>query len=288
MPIRCWRLCLTLIIVLLSSSLLMAQSAETSPGQPGPTKPNGPANLDTLWLDGHKCPLEGEARSDEEAALNRLRNRYDVPAEFESLTLSDLEKLPQGHALNGEVVEAPSSENPNNLRAATLTGQVVDVRMWGCGRRIVTLGRKREGRGTESSLCFTNDFAFCTVQIKVVEEPGSPSDTRKIFVVKVTARVRKLARRNQLKSNIGMDWSIDRLRARLLNHKVRFSGWLFYDAGYQDRAWITDPDDSIGKKNSIETAWGLQPVLGIEVLTNSASIPTKPKLGRKKSLPSHH
>ena len=82
-----------------------------------------------------------------------------------------------------------------------------------------------------------------------------------------------LAERKLLKFNdIGEQWSIDNLRKKLLKKWVRFSGWLFFEPGYAHRAWLSDPEDKVGLSNTIETAWGIHPVLGIEVVEPPPSV----------------
>jgi hypothetical protein len=266
---------LTLPIIVPLCLLAQTRGQKDQPVQPSQQASTFP-NLDTIKIDGKPCGLEGDPIDSEHAAMNRLRNRYHLPDQFEPQTLEDLEKLLQGEVLQGEVKNAPGSEDRNHKKAVSLVGVVTEVRVGGCGQEIIVLGRRRRvGEGSEYNMCRTNNLYYCTYQIKVVAGTNRQArDQRRTFVVKVTARARFLAKRGLLKSDIGKDWSLGQLRAKLINRRVRFNGWLFYDAGYADRAWLTDPDDKIRKDkktNTIQTAWGIQPVMGIELITDPSS-----------------
>ena len=146
-----------------------------------------------------------------------------------------------------------------------MIGYVEEVRIWGCGRKIYVLGSGTPP-GHQSPICNSNLMDFCTFQIKASENPKAKNRReRRTFAVTVTVRSRMLAERKLLTSNIGDRWSIKILREKLLNKWVRFSGWLFFEPGYANRAWLSDPEDKVGMSNTIETAWGIHPVLGIEV-----------------------
>ena len=130
-------------------------------------------------------------------------------------------------------------------------------------------------------MCRTNNLDYCSYQIKVIAGPDRKArDQRKTFIVKVTKRARILAKRGFLKSDIDNDWSLWQLRKKLLNRRVRFNGWLFYDAGYADHAWLTDPVDK-EKNNTIQTAWGIHPVMGIELITDPSSRSSRSR-GRRR------
>jgi hypothetical protein len=256
----------TLLLVLLVFGLIApdVQRVRSQKLPPNPSSSN-PSDLETLTIEGVKCGPQGAARSYEEAELNRLRNRYQIPDHFKPITIEELRQKPQGEPINGEIEKTPKSNDPNNYEPVSIIGYVEEVRVWGCGRKIWMLG-KGAPRGHESCICNSNLLDFCTIQIKVSANPKAKTRRERMtFVVKVTVRSRLLAERNLLTSNIGPRWSIDNLRGKLIKKWVRFSGWLFFEPGYAHRAWLSDPEDKVGMNNTIETAWGIHPVLGIEV-----------------------
>jgi hypothetical protein len=61
------------------------------------------------------------------------------------------------------------------------------------------------------------------------------------------------------------DWTAASLNAKIKQHWVKSHGWLFFDADHFDRAWISDPDNDIGRSNFRETCWEVDPIMGIEV-----------------------
>ena len=285
---------LTLIVFLLIELCALGVAPAQSPSKleqsvqssPSPAPSPWP-NLDIVKTpDGKKCGLDGQPHGNpERAAQNRLRNRYHLPQNgFENLSLQDLEHAP---LLQGEVVEEkklvkrkklvtkkslvnyPLSGDKNQERAVSVVGYVVSVLVLGCGAVVpdaVIVPRPR-GKGVESALCYTNAPDLCTTQILVTPDPKLPhNDGRNLFVVNVTRRSRWLAARNYLNSNIGKDWSTGTLKAKIEGKWVRFSGWLFFNQNYRERAWISDPDDVIGKSNDRQSSWAIFPVMGIQLV----------------------
>jgi hypothetical protein len=241
---------------------------------PSPSPMSWP-DLDKLKNpDGTTCGLSGAPKgSAERGAQNRLRNRYHLPDHgFEPLTLEDLLKLLQGEIDDrNRLINYPLSSDRNHERAVAIVGYVTDVLVLGCGAAdtkgdIITEVPLPKRKGVESANCFVNDPGLCTAQIFITSDPNLPLEGgRNLFVVTVTRRSRFLAKRELLISNIGNDWSTQVLREKIWKHWVRFSGWLFFNQNYRDRGWAIDPSDKIGKPNDRQSAWGLHPVMGIEV-----------------------
>jgi hypothetical protein len=227
---------------------------------------------------GIYCDLDGLPGGDpERAAQNRLRNRYHLPETgFEQLNLTALEnKLPQGEiGPDRTLINYPASEDPNNQRAVTVVGYVTDVLILGCGAAHsilddgpIVLVEPKQRVGVESANCYVHSDYLCTAQLMVTPDPDLPhSDGHNIFWVDVTRRSRWLAKSNHLTSNIGNNWSTPMLRKQIKGHWLRLSGWLFFNQNYRERAWVSDPENKIGKKNERQTAWEIHPVMGIEVL----------------------
>lgn len=253
-----------------------ASSSETQ-AKASPTPVPWP-NLDRVKNPkGVICGLDGAPGGvAERAAQNRLMNRYHLPEKgFEQLRLRDLEEnLPQGEFTpEKKLINFPLSDDRNNQRAVAVVGYVTEVLVLGCGAAhvtaddIISIVPPIERKGVESANCYVNRESLCTTQIILTPDPTLPRDGRRnVFVVEVTRRSRWLVKQNLLVSNIGLDWSTETLRKRILKNWVRFSGWLFFDQNYRERAWVTDPDNKIGKPNDRQTAWEIHPVMGIEVV----------------------
>lgn len=241
---------------------------------PSPTPAPWP-NLDMLDRfknpTGSRCGLKGTVGTDpEDAAVNRLRNRYHLPNSFEEVTLESLLELPHGEiASDGKsIIKHPTADSSQHERGITVTGVVTEVVILGCGARSTpqkTLPLKIPGRGVESANCFTGQQDLCNTQIILTPDSNlGTTKGRNLYVVQITERARRLAASGLLVSNIGHDWSINALR-KLAGRRVRISGWLFFNPHYRERNWKADPNDSVGKPNRWETAWEVHPVMGIEV-----------------------
>jgi hypothetical protein len=256
---------------------LSAEAEPTPSPMPGPWP-----NLDTLAKP--LCSIDGAATpGSDKAQINRLMNRYHLPEKpFEVLPLEYLQgnDLPQGEiSPEGQLVNLPNTQDPNNQRAITVVGFVKDVRIMGCGaKKIYVYPERPESPGVQSANCHANQINLCTAQIMVTPDPALPrKQGRNIYFVKVTRRSRWLLREGYLSSNVSKDWSLETLRTKLRNHKVRFSGWLLFNENYRDRAWVSDPENKIGTDNDRQTAWEIHPVMGIEVLPN----PSQPRGQRR-------
>ncbi len=179
--------------------------------------------------DFHGCPPEG---SGGDPALNRLKNRVEVPAEFEPMRFHELRDLdvPEGVSKKHreawpraarEVVEAQEQ------RAVQVVGYFLKVKL----------------EGQESPNCYSNDTRLRDFHIWLA---NSPDDERAdAVVVEVTPRVRAEH----------ASWSLTNLR-RLVNQqsRVRISGWLMLDPEHPDQ---------VGRTRA--TLWEIHPILKIEV-----------------------
>jgi hypothetical protein len=270
MPNKKRRSTLNTLIVLIALVLVAGISARIWNGvrksPPGATAGEVEwPNLDVLdnypSPRGNTCGVNGAAASgSEKAASNALKNRYRLPdGGFAPILLTDIIALPVGTTLG-----PPDSHDPNNQRPVSVAGYVRGIRPGGV-----------EG---ESCNCRATGMNQVDTHIELVLDPGNTDPSgRGMVVVEVTERVRRLAAKRLLQSNIGNDWNLGQLQARLLGHWVRFSGWLFYDADHHLESWRVDPVDGLGKPNWRETCWEVHPVLGIEAGVASPSDAAAPK-----------
>ncbi|SRR6266545_674651 len=154
------------------------------------------------------------------------------------------------------------SSDENNERAVTIEGYIVSVMTGGCS-------------SGESCNCKTQIPKYCDTHINVLpDEDTDKKSGRNVYVVEVTRRIRILASKGLLSSNIGNDWSTAAL-SKLERHRVRFSGYLYFDTDHSQEAWVNDPENKIGFKkvngrlkgnNWRQTAWEIHPVMAIKRL----------------------
>jgi hypothetical protein len=254
---------LGLIVIFIGTTSPSLSVSGTKSPEPFPTEE---PDLATITLDdGKTCGVNGAATAGtEKAKLNQLKNRFRLPSgNFETITFGDLLKLNQGRAVgsgrNRRIVGFPNSSDRNNQRAVTLEGFVDKVFVAGCA--------KRETGGGESCNCNTTSRTFCDTHIDVIlDERTDKRGGRNIVVVEVTQRSRLLAAQGLLSSNIGNDWSTDTLKSKIEKHRVRFSGFLFFDTDHADQAFQSDPRNRIGGSNFRQTAWEIHPVMGIQLI----------------------
>jgi hypothetical protein len=260
-----------IILVVLAAAFVCGASSSAS--KLNSNVPPAPAPTPTPWPDlstltnfknpsGNKCGVNGAGTTAEKKALNRLKNRFRLPeSAFQPIKFTDLLALDQGTLdtqLN-DIVDFPGSDDENNQRAVSVEGFVSSVFTGGCA--------KHGNKGGESCNCNTTVKALCDVHINVLPQQGMPSaGGRNMYVVEVTERIRRLAAKGLLSSNIGKDWSVAKLQQKLEGHRVRFSGFLFFDTDHANQAWVSDPNDTVGNPNFRQTAWEIHPVMAIKVL----------------------
>jgi hypothetical protein len=202
------------------------------------------------------CSIDGAAQhGTEKAKLNDLKTRFTLPnGNFAPITFDELSALPQGHIQGANIVGFPGSSDSNNARAVVFEGYVAQVSPGGC-----SFG--------ESCNCGTKDSNYCDTHINVFPDKTSVNaNGHNMYVVEVAQRTRLLAAQNLLSSNVGNDWSTNALKPKLEGHRVRFSGYLYFDTDHSAETWAGDPQDKAGKPNWRQTAWEVHPVLKIEVL----------------------
>lgn len=197
---------------------------------------------------GDTCALHGKAAADsEKGKSNALKNRYRLPGSgFETLLISKLFEIPSGTSSS-----PPTTDHPNQKRAVTVVGYVRDV--------------KPGGRNGESCNCGATRRDLVDTHIDIVLNPNNTDEKgHGLVVAEITERIRRLARLGLLQSNIGDDWSLNNLKARLEGRWVKFSGYLYYDDSHHKESWRVDPSNNIGNANWRETSWEIHPVMAIE------------------------
>lgn len=220
-------------------------------------------DLTTIDVGNKMCGIDGAAQQNsEKAKLNNLKNRFRLPNQpFTPITFTQLQALNQGRLKGKNIVEYPDSSNPNNKRAVSLEGYVNKVAVGGCS-------------SGESCNCGSQENTICDTHIDVLPTKNTKhKDGHNTYIVEITQRIRLLAGKGLLTSNIGSgkDWSTDNLK-QLEGHRVRFSGYLYFDTDHANETWMGDPADKAGTKkngkpnNWRETAWEVHPVMKIEVL----------------------
>ncbi len=179
--------------------------------------------------DFHGCPPEGVGG---DPALNRFKNRVEVPGEFEPLRFQELRDLdvPEGVSKKyraawpqaaREVVEAQEQ------RAVQVVGYLLKVKL----------------EGQESPNCYSDDSRLRDFHIWLAN--STDDDRADAVVVEVTPRIRAQH----------PSWSLTNLR-RLVSQqsRARISGWLMLDPEHPDQ---------VGRTRA--TLWEIHPVLKIEV-----------------------
>jgi hypothetical protein len=93
---------------------------------------------------------------------------------------------------------------------------------------------------------------FCRRDIHLMVAPRPDSPAREQVVLEVTPRMESTK-----------EWSLERLKRELSGRRVRFEGWLFFDALHAGESENTAP----GRANNWRaTAWELHPITSIEIL----------------------
>jgi hypothetical protein len=176
----------------------------------------------------HGCALIGDAKSTSVQALNRLKNRANVPAN------ADVD--PQV-SLAAMLKPGDDRSRWNTQRAATILGFVVTA---------------HKG-GDETVNCHATDPMFMDTHINLALSPDDSLDDTRQVIVEVAPRWRP----NH------PDWTTADLANSIQGHWVRFTGWLLFDAQHATQSENTAPGNP---KDWRGTGWELHPVTNIEIL----------------------
>ncbi len=176
------------------------------------------------------CPPEGSAQTSHLIALNKLKNRSQIPSQTDfdqSITLKKLLEV------------GDDTKRWNHLKAAKITGYVYDVKPG----------------GVETCNCKTKVLDERDTHIELLADPMNDKKMLRM-IVEVTPHMRKLMEKS------GEGWSTKTLRDKLLGRWVSFSGWLLFDEEHANQAENTNPGR---ERNWRATAWEIHPVTKIEI-----------------------
>ena len=191
----------------------------------------GDNNLDDITLNGRLCPLQGDARSADVKALNRLKGRYHSPVS------SDIDPTV---ALTAMVAPGDDENRFDVKSAATVMGFVLQV----------------EVGGKETCNCHATIPDERDTHIALTLSEGA--ENTQSVVAEVTPRTRLL--RQRAGHN---DWTTEALKRDIQGKWVEVTGWLLFDFEHVGEAENTNPG---GARNWRATCWEIHPVMSIKVL----------------------
>jgi hypothetical protein len=201
----------------------------------------GGACLAQPVFDG--CPMTGDAKRPNVAALDQLKNRYTAPT---------------AAAMN-PAITLPAILAPGN-----------DVARWSrnMGATIEGYVAASYVGGIETANCHAVDALHRDTHIAIALSPAASAEPQ-TMIVEVTPRWRAfMAQRSA-------DWSTDNLIAAICHHWVRITGWMLFDAEHAGQSVNT----ATGPRVWRATAWEIHPITSIEPL-NRPPGPLCPTSGR--------
>ena len=181
--------------------------------------------------DSSECGIEGSAKKQNDKALNRLKNRYNVPQKYDIDTSFNWDKINES---------TDDRRKFNARRAVILRGYVVSVNMG----------------SLETCNCNSTDPAYRDTHIIIAPNKESKDDKTQYVVAEVTPRMRILMKEK------GIDWSQKALK-KLKGQNVEIEGWLFYDFKHGEKSAKVRPNTE-GVNRA--TAWEIHPIMRITVL----------------------
>ncbi len=192
--------------------------------------PLGIVAQDVLDTEGVPCPLEGSAKRNNDQALNRLKNRYNIPQK------TDIDS-------NFNWTELAKFEDDRDKfsakKAAILRGYVLRVRM----------------SEKETCNCNSENPDFRDTHIILVPNKENKGVLNQI-VVEVTPRMRLLMQKK------GVDWSQPALK-KLVGRTIEVQGWLMYDRKHGDQsAKVMQKTKGVTRS----TAWEIHPITSLKIV----------------------
>jgi SH3-like domain-containing protein len=198
-----------------------------------------PAGLHVEPGTYHSCQVDGDVSNnaphpEDLRALNLLKNRATAPSNAQldpTFTLANLLK------------PGADDDRFDTANGGVIEGIVVDV---------------KKG-GIETVNCKATDEKFRDTHIEVARTLGADK-TRRV-IVEVTPRWRAAMK------DKGVDWTTQELKG-LCGHRVRFTGWAFFDTEHRPQAKNTAPGNPSDWR---ATVWELHPVTSIAILDNHSA-----------------
>ncbi len=185
----------------------------------------------SIPIDGVDCDIHGDANPNRpEYKLNEYKNRYSFPAKSDYDNSITLEKL----------ISSGNEDQYPIDKAVIVTGYVFNVKMG----------------GVETCNCKTKDEAYRDTHIELTPDDQHTGPEYRL-IVEVTPRVRALM------AVKGIDWSTEELKGRLIGHRVKISGWLFYDSEHKGQSFATNPTN---ERDWRASCWEIHPITYIKVL----------------------
>ncbi|MBI3843253.1 MAG: hypothetical protein HY292_01315 [Planctomycetes bacterium] len=179
------------------------------------------------------CPPQGNAQQVSTQKQNRLKNRVTTPH------ASDIDE-----EVTLDALRAPGEDHDrwSSALAVTIEGYCSDAK----------------GTGAETCNCKKTEARLTDTHFEIV---SGPNDNGLPVIAEVTPVWRLIHEHFNLE-----DWSSTKLRAKYRHHKVRITGWLFFDEAHLHEADNTDPGDHVGNPNWRATCWEIHPITSIEVV----------------------
>lgn len=195
-----------------------------------------------LW---NYCPASGLGLTKQRREFHQLKNRTSLPQQFDFDSRVTLERFLQ---------HGDDQSRWSMWRAARVEGYVVSV----------------SSGPLESANCYCRRDSH----IMLAQRPDAPP--REQIVLEISPRI-KASNQTQAPPDFEapsseaktpdlvplQDWALETLRRELTGRRVRFEGWVFFDALHAGESENTAP----GRPNNWRaTAWELHPITKIEIL----------------------
>ena len=195
----------------------------------------GPTTLTDTYdpFEERGCPPEGSAATSKTRNQNRLKNRVAKP---HASNIDDEVTL--------DALRAPGQDHDrfSTAMAATIEGYC----------------RSAMGTGAETCNCNETRTRLTDTHFEIA---SGPNDSGQPVIAEVTP-VWRLIHKHYGQE----DWSSSKLKAKYEGHRIRITGWLFFDEAHLHEADNTDQGDQHGKANWRATCWEIHPITSIDLV----------------------